>query len=237
MQQHKRDLVRVFQESFVIGPLPKRIPNRGQQFYERGCYTRVIIKTPPSYWKLRKATHSQPFVADVRIAKRIMLLAAAAASFLPGSSPRSHLSPPLRPAVRMVEEDVKDYVRVWGSPEVRAVSSTAPNFTKPVLLYLPGIELSGYTIHRQVAELSHDYDVHYLTVPQQDRTPFNGLVDIVSDAIAPDKPTTGGAPPPSTTIAKGRSTRRNSENSLRTNSQLERPHSPPPPAAPAQPSP
>ena len=106
------------------------------------------------------------------------------ASLLPGSTWR--VSRP-RVAVRhgsvlAIEADMKDYVRPSGAPEVRAIDGLSdPN--KPVLLYLPGIELSGYTLHPQTQELSEDFALHYLTVGQDDRTSFDGLVDVVCDAI------------------------------------------------------
>ena len=106
------------------------------------------------------------------------------ASLLPGSTWR--VSRP-RAAVRhgsvlAIEADMKDYVRPSGAPEVRAIAGLSdPN--KPVLLYLPGIELSGYTLHPQTQELSEDFALHYLTVGQDDRTSFDGLVDVVCDAI------------------------------------------------------
>ena len=106
------------------------------------------------------------------------------ASLLPG--PTWRVSRP-RAAVRhgsvlAIEADMKDYVRPSGAPEVRAIAGLSdPN--KPVLLYLPGIELSGYTLHPQTQELSEDFALHYLTVGQDDRTSFDGLVDVVCDAI------------------------------------------------------
>ena len=112
------------------------------------------------------------------------LLLPGCASLLPGSTWR--VSRP-RAAVRhgsvlAIEADMKDYVRPSGAPEVRAIDGLSdPN--KPVLLYLPGIELSGYTLHPQTQELSEDFALHYLTVGQDDRTSFDGLVDVVCDAI------------------------------------------------------
>ena len=54
---------------------------------------------------------------------------------------------------------------------------------RPVLLYLPGIEGTGYSLSRQTEELSSDFNVKWLTVPANDRTPFDGLVQFVRDAI------------------------------------------------------
>ena len=106
------------------------------------------------------------------------------ASLLPGltwrvSRPRAAVR---HGSVLAIEADMKDYVRPSGAPEVRAIDGLSdPN--KPVLLYLPGIELSGYTLHPQTQELSEDFALHYLTVGQDDRTSFDGLVDVVCDAI------------------------------------------------------
>ena len=95
------------------------------------------------------------------------------ASLVPGSAWRSspwRASRQQRPAVRhgsvrLIEADMKDYVRPSGPPEVRAIDGLSdPN--KPVLLYLPGIELSGYTLHPQTEELAEDFSLHYLTVGQ-----------------------------------------------------------------------
>ena len=90
------------------------------------------------------------------------------ASLLPGSTWRSVSRQ--RPAVRhasvlAIEADMKDYVRPRGAPEVRAIDGLS-DLNKPVLLYLPGIELSGYTLHSQTQELSEDFALHYLTVGQ-----------------------------------------------------------------------
>ena len=108
----------------------------------------------------------------------VMLTCAAAAllpgcaSLLPGSTLRSSpwRASRQRPAVRhgsvlAIEADMKDYVRPSGAPEVRAVDGLS-DLNKPVLLYLPGIELSGYTLHSQTQELGEDFALHYLTVGQ-----------------------------------------------------------------------
>jgi hypothetical protein len=54
---------------------------------------------------------------------------------------------------------------------------------KPVLIYLPGIELSGYSAHRQYESLSEDYDVRYLAVPSDDRSSFEDIVELVRKAV------------------------------------------------------
>ena len=95
------------------------------------------------------------------------------ASLVPGTPWRSspwRAGRQQRPAVRhgsvrLIEADMKDYVRPSGPPEVRAVDGLS-DLNKPVLLYLPGIELSGYTLHPQTEELAEDFSLHYLTVGQ-----------------------------------------------------------------------
>ena len=48
-------------------------------------------------------------------------------------------------------------VRDGGRVRVRLLRPERVRSTKPVLLYCPGIELTGYSLHRQVAELSAEY--------------------------------------------------------------------------------
>ncbi|KAL1503359.1 hypothetical protein AB1Y20_011411 [Prymnesium parvum] len=54
---------------------------------------------------------------------------------------------------------------------------------RPVLLYLPGIEGSDMSLSRQRDELSRTFDVRWLTVPLEDRTPFDEVVTLVRSAI------------------------------------------------------
>jgi len=62
---------------------------------------------------------------------------------------------------------------------------------KPILLYLPGIEFSGYSLHRQIPELSEDFEVRFLATSSNDRTAFGDMVDIVKTTIAAEFNTTG----------------------------------------------
>eukprot|EP00966_Prymnesium_polylepis_P068697 1595831-Prymnesium_polylepis.1 len=55
---------------------------------------------------------------------------------------------------------------------------------RPVLLYLPGIEGSALSLSKQTERLSAVFDVRWLTVPLDDRTPFEELVEIVRGKIA-----------------------------------------------------
>lgn len=88
------------------------------------------------------------------------------------------------------EPTMADFAVTTGPPRVlryRPSDSTGvaayAESVKPVLIYLPGIELSGYSAHRQYGPLSKDFDVRYLSAPTLDRTDFEGLVEIVRAAI------------------------------------------------------
>ena len=67
-------------------------------------------------------------------------------------------------------------------PGIERLSSD-DNSSMPVLLYLPGIELSGAAIGAQTPDLQADFDVRALVVPADDRTDMHGLADIVAAAI------------------------------------------------------
>ena len=97
-----------------------------------------------------------------------------------GSS-RRRCAPPI------AREPALSEFAVFGSPRV-VVDKPFPgpateDANRSVLLYLPGIELSGYSLHRQVKALRSDFDVRWLAVPQDDRTSFEGLADLVDAAI------------------------------------------------------
>lgn len=49
----------------------------------------------------------------------------------------------------------------------------------PLLFFLTGLDGSGLAAWRSFAGLTADFDVRLLTVPVDDRTPFDGLVDVV----------------------------------------------------------
>lgn len=63
--------------------------------------------------------------------------------------------------------------------EVSVSHDSTQDGNKPILLYLPGIELTGYSVHRQIPELSTDFEVQYLATSPEDRTGFDALVDLV----------------------------------------------------------
>merc|ERR1719424_888776 len=101
-------------------------------------------------------------------------LPAALPLLLPGLPLRA---PPPRLQFVADEPKLADFA-VRGSPTIISASSLPSyslaasldvNSTKPMLLYCPGIELTGYSLHRQVAELSNDFDVSWLAVPTEDR--------------------------------------------------------------------
>ena len=53
-----------------------------------------------------------------------------------------------------------------------------------VLLYLPGITLTGAAISAQLPDLRAEFDVHSLVVPADDQTDMHGLADIVAATIS-----------------------------------------------------
>lgn len=73
-------------------------------------------------------------------------------------------------------------VEVTGLPQIRLASPSADS-EKPILLYLPGIDLSGYTVQPQVERLSADFEVRALSVPTADRSTFGELLDLVVGEI------------------------------------------------------
>ena len=113
----------------------------------------------------------------------------------PLSAPLLHPVSPLRtstPRLQVAAEPKLADFAVTGSPTIVTSdgASANTNSSKPVLLYLPGIELSGYSLHRQVEELSADFDVRWLACPAADRSSFDDLADMVTDAIsAEERPT------------------------------------------------
>ena len=49
----------------------------------------------------------------------------------------------------------------------------------PLLVYLPGIDGTGLAASRQFPYLVDAFDLHCLSVPSADRTPFGQLVSLV----------------------------------------------------------
>ena len=95
-----------------------------------------------------------------------------------------------RPAYLAEEKVLSDFA-VSGGPVIVQADIELEDVSKPVLLYLPGIELSGYSVHRQIPELSQDFEVRYLATSPDDRTGFDGLVELVTDAIEEEYNATG----------------------------------------------
>lgn len=50
----------------------------------------------------------------------------------------------------------------------------------PFMLYVPGIDGTGMAASRQFPGLMECFDFRAFSVPVSDRTPFNGLVDIIT---------------------------------------------------------
>mmetsp|Transcript_19590 Transcript_19590/g.49804 ORF Transcript_19590/g.49804 Transcript_19590/m.49804 type:complete len:797 (+) Transcript_19590:27-2417(+) len=66
--------------------------------------------------------------------------------------------------------DLDGFVLREGPPSFFWPMAPEPGSTKPVLLYLPGIEFTGYTISRQLSRLAPHYDVRIFRVSPHDRT-------------------------------------------------------------------
>lgn len=91
-----------------------------------------------------------------------------------------------RTTVTVAREATLSEFAVSGSPQIVTdpmEPAVSVDSNKSILLYLPGIELTGYSLSRQVDELRDDFEVRWLAVPQDDRTSFDSLGDLVSTAI------------------------------------------------------
>lgn len=50
----------------------------------------------------------------------------------------------------------------------------------PIMLYVPGIDGTGMAASRQFPGLMESFDFRAFSVPVSDRTPFTGLVDVLT---------------------------------------------------------
>ena len=85
---------------------------------------------------------------------------------------------------------IAEYIQTDGVPRIepvvagsRTTVTAATDEQKPVLIYLPGIEMSGYTWSKQTERLSADFELRALRVPTSDRTTLDGLADVVVETI------------------------------------------------------
>lgn len=51
--------------------------------------------------------------------------------------------------------------------------------TLPLMVYLPGIDGTGLAASRQFPYLADAFDLHALSIPGADRTPFEGLIKLI----------------------------------------------------------
>ena len=61
------------------------------------------------------------------------------------------------------------------------IPGRAPRVTQddlPLMVYLPGIDGTGLAASRQFPYLADAFDLHALSIPSQDRTPFEALVKL-----------------------------------------------------------
>lgn len=67
---------------------------------------------------------------------------------------------------------IEDFILRSGPPSFFWPAGEPPaGSTKPVLVYLPGIEMTGYTMSSQLERLAPEYDVRIFRVPPTDLTP------------------------------------------------------------------
>lgn len=62
------------------------------------------------------------------------------------------------------------------SPYIPGRSPRASLDDLPLMVYLPGIDGTGLAASRQFPYLADAFDLHALSIPSQDRTPFETLV-------------------------------------------------------------
>ena len=64
------------------------------------------------------------------------------------------------------------------SPFIPGRSPRASLDDMPLMVYLPGIDGTGLAASRQFPYLADAFDLHALSIPSADRTPFEGLVNL-----------------------------------------------------------
>ena len=132
-----------------------------------------------------------------------LFVASAALSYRPSyrpAAPQVHrgvvATGPARASARMqllldnAAEPTLESFAVAGPPAIYPQRAAAPS-SKPVFLYLPGIEMTGYSLHRQVAALEEDFEVRWLATSPTDRTNLTGLADVVQAAIEDEHAASG----------------------------------------------
>jgi len=59
------------------------------------------------------------------------------------------------------------------------LSLTQPDPTRPLFIFLPGMDGTALSMHQQLAGLQSTFDLRYLSIPVNDRTPWSGFIDQV----------------------------------------------------------
>ncbi|QDZ22010.1 alpha/beta fold hydrolase [Chloropicon primus] len=86
------------------------------------------------------------------------------------------------------KESLREYIKGSGGPP-RVFSPLPPNHRDrkpedlPLLIVLPGIDGTGYTAAAQFPALSERFDLKTFLIPVDDRTPLDGLVQILREYI------------------------------------------------------
>ncbi|KAG8466098.1 hypothetical protein KFE25_005668 [Diacronema lutheri] len=105
--------------------------------------------------------------------------AAAAGAYAPPSDLNSYLMPDGPPSFFSPPDACAEHA---ARLRARVAAGAAP--PRPTLVYVPGIELSGYTLSKQLARLEPTYDVRVLRVAPDDRTPAPELSALVREEVA-----------------------------------------------------
>ncbi|EIE25026.1 alpha/beta-hydrolase [Coccomyxa subellipsoidea C-169] len=67
------------------------------------------------------------------------------------------------------------------SPFIPGRSTRVDQSTLPLMVYLPGIDGTGLAASRQFPFLVDAFDLHALSIPGADRTPFEGLISLIEE--------------------------------------------------------
>ena len=69
---------------------------------------------------------------------------------------------------------------------IRFKALTPSNSDLPLFLFFPGLDGSSLSIQNQLDGLKSKFEVHYLSIPAENRTPWNGLVKTVIALLQQD---------------------------------------------------
>lgn len=137
-----------------------------------------------------KPREAEANVPDKRSDRSIVMPSSAAAQAATGSSVATSES-----AVRADRQAIGGAEPTFIIPKLPGVPPERQVAHLPLMLYIPGIDGTGMAASRQFPGLMDSFDFRSFSVPLNDRTPFNGLVQIIKsyleaevDVDDPDRP-------------------------------------------------